>query len=55
MTVTVDVTADYPGDAPLACIEDLGVTHKVARTLTFQVSNLESGGKWEMESVGNLK
>ncbi len=47
VTVTVDVTADYPGDAPRACIEYLGVTQGVAPTLTFHVSSLELGGKWE--------
>jgi hypothetical protein len=55
VTITADVTADIPGEAPRAFIEDLGICRETALALIFHVSNLKSGEKWELDVDGNLE
>ena len=55
VTVTADVTAETPGEAPRGFIKDLGITREAALGLSFHVSNLKSGEKWELAADGKLE
>jgi hypothetical protein len=54
VTVTLPVKAWYPGEVPETFIKCLGISRDTAHTygLTFHVSNLFSGDKWELDVDG---